>query len=469
MKYSSIRRLLPVLSIVLVIIFTPSVIKSQSVKYSLPQYVKYKLNNGLTVYLMEQHNVPVIVVSAVFDAGAVKDGERQGLASLTAEALMFGTEKYTKAELESNLEFLGASIGTGASLESASFSASFLKKDQDKVFEMAGQVLMKPVFNEQEFTKRYTRKKVELERAKESPGQVIGNYYSRYLYGNHPYGTATGGTPKGVENIKVQDLKDFYQKNYTLDRACIAIAGDFDVAAMKAQVNKYFGSWKTVKSTGQTIAAPSFNLQFPGILLIDKDNAIETRFMIGGKGIPRSNPDYIAVQVINTIFGGRFTSWLNDALRVNAGLTYGAGSNFTFNKLGGSFAISSYTRNETTVKAIDMAIDVLNMLHTKGIDEATLLSAKNYMKGGFPPRYETNSSKARLLTDMFIYGFDEKFINDFEKNVDAVTTEKAKEVISKYFPAKNLQFVLIGKASEIRDQVKKYGTLTEKNIKEEGF
>jgi len=116
-----------------------------------------------------------------------------------------------------------------------------------------------------------------------------------------------------------------------------------------------------------------------------------------------------------------------------------------------------------------MALDVLNKLHTNGIDEETLLSAKNYMKGGFPPRYETNASKSRLLTEMYIYGFDEKFINDFEKNVDAVTTAKAKEVINNYFPSKNLQFVLIGKASEIKDQVWKYGTLTEKKIKDEGF
>lgn len=469
MKNSSIKNIYQVFILTMVILVIPSLTNSQSVKYTLSPYVKYKLNNGLTVYLMEQHSVPLIVVSAVFDAGAVKDGEKQGLASLTAEALMFGTEKFTKQELESNLDFLGASVGTGASLESASLSASFLKKDQDKVFEMTSQILMKPVFNEQEFVKRFARKKVELERAKESPGQVIGDYYSHYLYGNHPYSTAVGGTPKSVENIKIQDLKNFYQKNYTLDRACIAIAGDFDVASMKAQVNKYFGSWKTAKASTGTIPVPSVNPQSPGILLIDKDNSIETRFLIGGKGLSRSNPDYIAVQVINTILGGRFTSWLNDALRVNAGLTYGAGSSFTFNKLGGSFAISSYTRNATTVEAIDMALDVLNKLHANGINEETLLSAKNYMKGGFPPRYETTASKARLMTEMFIYGFDEKFINDFEKNVDAVTIEKAKEVISKYFPSKNLQFVLIGKASEIREQVRKYGTLTEKNIKDEGF
>jgi zinc protease len=469
MKNLSKNKILKVFIITLAMLLIPSLTNSQSVKYTLPPYVKYKLNNGLTVYLMEQHSVPLIVVTAAFEAGAIKDGEKQGLASLTAEALMFGTEKFTKQELESNLDFLGANISTGASLESASLFASFMKKDQDKIFEMVNQILTKPAFNEQDFAKRYARKKVELERAKESPGQVIGNYYSHFLYGTHPYGTAVGGTLKSVETIKIQDIKDFYKKNFTLDRACISIVGDFDVTAMKAQVTKYFGSWKTAQSNSGNIPAPTIDPKSPGILLVDKDNSIETRFMFGGKGLPRSNPDYIAVQVINTILGDRFTSWLNDALRVNAGLTYGAGSSFRYNKLGGSFVISSYTRNATTIQAIDLAIDVLNRLHTNGIDEETLLSAKNYMKGQFPPQHETIASKARLLNEMFIYGFNEKFINDFVKNVDAVTIEKSKEVINKYFPSKNLQFVLIGKASEIRDQIKKYGTLVEKNIKDEGF
>jgi predicted Zn-dependent peptidase len=111
----------------------------------------------------------------------------------------------------------------------------------------------------------------------------------------------------------------------------------------------------------------------------------------------------------------------------------------------------------------------LDRLHTKGIDAETLESAKNYIKGQFPPDYETSGELARLLTDMFVYGFDESFINNFNKNVEEMTLTKAKEIIAKYFPKDNLQFVLIGKASEIRDRVKKYGEITEKEIKAEGF
>jgi predicted Zn-dependent peptidase len=201
------------------------------------------------------------------------------------------------------------------------------------------------------------------------------------------------------------------------------------------------------------------------VLLVNKDDANETTFMIGGPGVPRNNPDYVAMEVINTVFGGRFTSWLNDELRVNTGLTYGAGSNFSRLKSGGSFAISTFTATKNTEAAIDKALEVLNRLHTTGIDEKTLTSAKNYVKGGFPPRFETSGQLAGLLTQMFWYGFDESFINNFQKNVDALTVANAKEIVAKYFPKEALQFVLIGKSESIKKIAAKYGTVTEVQLK----
>jgi predicted Zn-dependent peptidase len=187
--------------------------------------------------------------------------------------------------------------------------------------------------------------------------------------------------------------------------------------------------------------------------------------MIGGPGVPRNNPDYVAMEVVNTVFGGRFTSWLNDELRVNTGLTYGAGSSFNRLKNGGSFAISTFTATKNTDAAIDKTLDVLNRLHATGIDEKTLTSAKNYVKGGFPPRFETSGQLAGLLTQMFWYGFDESFINNFQKNVDALTVGKAKEIVATYFPKNALQFVLIGKSENIKKIAAKYGPVTEIQLK----
>ena len=143
-----------------------------------------------------------------------------------------------------------------------------------------------------------------------------------------------------------------------------------------------------------------------------------------------------------------------------------AGSGFIPQKNAGVFRISTHTANKNTEQAIDKALEVLNRLHEKGVDETTLTSAKNYIKGQFPPEYETAGQLADLLTDMFWYGFTEDYINNFEKNVDGLNVAKANQIVQQYFPKNNLQFVLIGKASEIRNIAAKYGKVKEVEIKE---
>jgi predicted Zn-dependent peptidase len=331
------------------------------------------------------------------------------------------------------------------------------------------EIIADPVFDKSEFDKRKKRLLLQLERAKERPASVIGSYFNKFIFGEHTYGNPVGGTQDAVSAITIEAVKKFYKDNYKPAESAVAVVGDFKTAEMKEKVVKCFGSWQVTGSSKKPAQKPMPSFNKNRLLLVNKDDATETRFLIGGLGIKRSNPDYVAVQVINTILGGRFTSWLNDELRVNAGLTYGARSRFNAYKDSGTFAAGSFTRTPKTVEALDLALEVLERLHKKGVDAKTLDSAKNYIKGQYPPRFETSGHLADLLTGMFVYGFDESFINDFQKNVDLMTVDKAKEIVKKYFPIENLQFVLIGKASEIRDKVKKYGQLTEKEITAEGF
>jgi predicted Zn-dependent peptidase len=239
---------------------------------------------------------------------------------------------------------------------------------------------------------------------------------------------------------------------------------------MKAMISKMFGSWKNAGVSATNLAAyPIKPIENARVLLVNKEDARETTFLIGALGIRRDNPDYVAVEVINTVFGGRFTSWLNDELRVNSGLTYGARSSFIALKNSGTFAISTFTAVNTTQPTLEKAMQVLDRLHTQGIDENTLASAKNYVKGQFPPRYETTGELAALMTQMFWYGFNESFINDFQKNVDGLSLARSKEIINKYFPKDKLQYLLIGKSSEIKKIAEKYGPIVEKDIKADGF
>ena len=217
--------------------------------YKLPPYEKFKLPNGLVIYLMEQHEVPVISVSAILPAGAIYDGEQAGLASLTATGLKHGTQTMTKAKMDEELDFLGATISTYASKESAGLSAKFAAKDREKILGILKDILLNPVFDTAEFSKEKKRLLVSLEQQKESPRSVIGAYFDKFLYGDHVYGNIVQGKISTVIPLTAEDLKKFYVTNYRPDGSAISVAGDFNAKEMKARLTALFGGWKKGPTT----------------------------------------------------------------------------------------------------------------------------------------------------------------------------------------------------------------------------
>ena len=454
------KKLILMISLVLVI---PAITLAQT--YQLPDYTTFTLPNGLVVNLMEQREVPVIALSVILPAGAIYDGEKAGLASLTADALKLGTKNYTKTQLDEALDFVGANIYTFARKEYASLNAKFASKDKEDILNIIKEILLSPTFDATEYEKEKNRTLVALERQKESPRSIIQSYFDVLLYGDHVYGNIPQGTATTVGALKTADLKEFYATNYSPNGSAISIAGDFSSKEMKTRITKLFSEWK--KSTTEKTNLASSPLPKPSesrVLLVNKDDAKESTFYIGSLGISRNDPEFVDVSIINTLFGGRFTSMLNDELRVNSGLTYGANSRFDPLKHGGSFMISTFTANETTEAALDKTFEVLERLHSKGLDEKSLASAKNYVKGQFPPKYETVSQLSGLLGEMFWYDFDKSYINNFQQKVDALDLKKANDIIETYFPKDKLQMVLIGKASEIKKIAEKYGKVIETEI-----
>lgn len=436
--------------------------------YKLPEYTTFKLSNGLTVYLMEQHDVPVISASAILPAGAIYDNDKAGLASLTATALKHGTKNFTKTKLDEELDFIGADVNTYATKEYAGLSSNFAAKDKVKVLAIIKDLLLNPVFDPTEFNKEKSRLLVMLEQQKESPRSVIGSYFDAFLYGNHPYGNVISGINSTVSILTVEDLKNFYKTNYKPDNSAISIVGDFNTKDMKVVLTSLFSTWEKSTKEKENPATKAISIPTENrVLLVNKNDAKETTFYIGAPGISRNNPDFVAIEVVNTLFGGRFTSMLNDELRVNSGLTYGASSRFNTLKNGGSFVISTFTANKTTEAAIDKALEVMTKLHATGLNEKSLASAKNYVKGQFPPRYETAGQLSGLMTQMFWYNFDKSFIDNFEKNVDGLDLAKANQIIAKYFPKDKFQFIMVGKSAEIKKIAEKYGKVTEVDIKDE--
>lgn len=429
---------------------------------ALPPYKKVVLKNGLTLLLMEQHEVPIVSISAVVKAGSVADpAGKEGVAAITSALLRRGTQTRTADQFAEELDFVGGTFGSGTNVDATTVSAEFMKKDIVKGLDLVADALMRPSMTAEEVTKQIRQRVDGIKAAKDRAAGVIGTYFNRYLFGTHPYGRPTGGDETSLAAITRDDVASFYAAHYGPGSTIMAVVGDFVTADMEKQLTAHFGVWP-VKTVPAAVVADAAPVAGKRLLLVDKPDATQTYFRIGNIGISRSNQDRVLIEIVNTLFGGRFTSMLNTELRIKSGLTYGAGSSFAELKAKGPFAINTYTRNAATEQAIDLTLDTLKRLHEQGISEDELASAKAYLKGQFPPDIETSNQLAGVLADLTFHGLDEREINTYYTKIDAATMADVKRVIKTYFPLENLTFVLIGKASEIEAVAKKYAPVIDR-------
>jgi zinc protease len=298
---------------------------------------------------------------------------------------------------------------------------------------------------------------------------LVGDFGDAWLFRGQPYGRPVGGSEESLAAVTMDDVKRYYDTQVGGDRLIIAVVGDVDVADVRRLLEAAFGGLKRT-SAPAPVATAAPREQGRRVLLVDKPGATQTYFWLGNVGASRTDPARTAQAVVNTVFGGRYTSMLNTELRVKSGLTYGARSYFDRLSQPGSFAISSFTATETTVPAIDLALATLERLHREGLDAATLASAQSYMLGQFPPTIETNGALAGRLADLMLYGLGPEDVDEFASRVAAVDGAVVRSTIGRSFPAtKDLAIVLIGDAARIRGDAGRYGPVTEMKITDPRF
>lgn len=447
---------------------TPALAQPASLK--LPPYKRVVLPNGLTLLLMEQREVPIVSLNVVVRTGSVADpAGKEGVASLAAALLRKGTATRTADQFAEELDFIGASFGAGATVDSTSASAEFMKKDLAKGLDLVADALLRPTFPADEVTKIVAQRVDGIKAAKDRAAGVIGTYFNAYLYGTHPYGRPVGGDETTLAGITRDDVAAFYRAHYLPGSTVMAVVGDFAAADLEKEIVARFGTWAAGTAPAVKLA-DAVPVKGRRLLLVDKPDSTQTYFRLGNVGISRTNPDRVVIEIVNTLFGGRFTSMINTALRIKSGLTYGAGSSFAQWKARGPFIINSYTRNATTAQALDLTLETLKSLHEQGITEEDLNSAKAYLKGQFPPDIETSNQLADLLAGLVADGLDEREVDTYYAKIDGATMADVNRVIKQYFPLDNMVFVLIGKASEIEGLAKKYATqIDRKAIGAAGF
>lgn len=446
-------------------------VKAQEASVTLPAAVRSKLPNGMQVILVEQHEVPVVSFHFIIQAGSVLDPEgKEGLASLTAQLLRHGTATHSSQRIAEAIDFVGGTLELAVGHDFAEGHAEFVKKDVRTGIEILSDILRRPTFPLQEVRKLVDQEIDAVLQEKDEPEAVIEHFFEAYLFGRHPYSRPPEGDEISIAGIRRADIVRFYKTHYVPSAVTLVIAGDIASSEVEKLVIERFGSWKAAPPRPATKLDSPKRVRGHKLLLVDKPDATQTFFLIGNVGVERTNKDRPGLAIVNTVFGGRFTSMLNDALRVSSGLSYSASSDFELKKVAGPFSISSYTQNATTIQAIDLALAVLRELHAKGLTESQLISARSYLKGQFPLRLETSSQIARIFAELHFHALDEKEINGYYAQIDQVTLADTRRLIAEYYPLDDLVFVLIGKAAEIRPQLRKYAAhIDERPLSRPGF
>ncbi len=431
-----------------------------------PPFERVQLDNGTTLLLMERHDVPLIAFDARIRGGArVDPPDRFGLASLLAGLLEKGAGERDSLGFAQAVASVGGQIQTDASAEAISISGSFLARDSKLMIELLTDMLQRPRLEESELQALRARRIEFIRAAKDSDLSALTPIYgSAALFGSHAYGNPVVGSEQTLVNITAADVRQFYADHMGGDRLIVSVAGDFNSREMKRALTQALSKWRKAAKPLAEIA-PARSIEQRRVLLIDAPESVQSYFWIGNVGVARSDPRRASIDIVNTLFGGRFTSMLNSELRIRTGLSYGARSSFDRRTQPGPFQVTSFTRTETTIEAIDLALATLDRLHEGAIDDSMLTSSKTYVLGQFPLSFETAGHWASQLASLELYGLDTRYINDYANAVSAVQLADTKKVIGEVFPkSDSALLVVIGKADTLRDALKKYGPLREMKL-----
>ena len=294
-----------------------------------PAIERRTLSNGLPVWIVELHKVPVAEVSLVIKAGAAGDPvDKPGTASMTADLLDEGAGTHGALELADAIDYLGADVSTASSFDSSVVSLHVPVARLSDALALMADVALRPTFPEKELQRVRDERLTSLLQSEDDPEALISIAFPRLVYGRaHRYSAPSTGTAGALKSLTAADLRAFHRRFYVPGNAALIVAGDTTAAAVVPRLESAFGSW-----TGAAVAVPRLPAPAPAkarqVFLIDKPGAAQSQIAIGGVGVPRSTPDYFAIRVLNTVLGGAFTSRLNTNLREQHGYAYGASSTF---------------------------------------------------------------------------------------------------------------------------------------------
>jgi predicted Zn-dependent peptidase len=421
----------------------------------LPAVQRRELANGLRVLLLEAHDVPLVQVNLVVHAGSADDpAGRFGLASFTAGMLDEGAGTRSALEIADAVEFLGAELTTSSSFDASAVRLNVPARQLEQALPIMADVALRPTFPGAELERLRQERLTALIQTRDDPAAVAPPAFARVVYGGtHRYGTAAIGTTATLEAATADELRAFHAANYRPRNATLLVVGDTTPTAVLPLLERTFGAWRG----GDAVARPSLPAApqpaTREVTIVDMPGAEQSQIRIGAVGVARSTPDYFALQVLNTVLGGSFTSRLNQNLREEHGYAYGARSQFDMRRSPGPFTAAAGVQTDKTAESLTEFFNELRAIGEPiGADE--LAKAKNYLALGFPGDFETLGDLAARLEELVVYGLPDDYYADYTTKIGAVTAADVQRAAAEYIRPDRLAVVVVGDRRQIEGPIR---------------
>lgn len=427
--------------------------------FHFPAFLRHKLANGLEVLAARVAGVPLVSLELVASAGGQQDPRgKEGLAGLTAGVIDEGTQRRNALEIAAYVEQLGGYFAAGIDWDEGFLATGLLARHLPAGLDLLAEVATEPTFPEAEIERLRKQRLTELVRRNQDPSLLAEDRLAAVVYRGTVYDHPPAGLPGSLAALTRDDLVSFYRSHYTLSGSKLIAVGDLDPEALLRDVEERFAALPPgPPERPEIVPVPLDGIE---VHIVDRPGGAQTELRIGHAGVPRTNPDYIPLIVLNTLLGGKFTSRINLNLRERHGYTYGASTRFTPRLGPGPFVVDAAVATESTGAAAAETLAELRRIREELVEPRELEETLSYVSGVFPYTFQTASDLAKRLETLAVYGLPDDYFERYLKRLPTITREEILTVARRHLHPENIAVVAVGPAETLRPQLEPLGPVT---------
>ena len=444
---------------------TPSLLKSpeelvfKPLEATFPQIEPVRLENGMVVYLLEDHELPLFNLFALIRTGSIYEpDDKLGLAELTGVVMRTGgTRSMSGDKINEQLECIAGSIETSIGREVGTASLSVLKKDIDLGLRIFADVVMYPIFAQDKFDLAKKKKEEVIRRRNDNPRGIAFRELGRLVFHNNPRGRIA--TLKTIAHIKREDLVDFHRKYFHPSNIIVGISGDFKREEIITKIEELFKEWSAEEITFPSVVPPE-ELQGKSVNYAYKDLPQSTIAM-GHLAVSKTHPDFFPFRVLNFILGGGgFNSRLISEIRSNRGLAYSVGSFYRAEVDYGIFGTYCFTKSDSTAECINLILEMIGKVQKEGVSQKELEWAKSSIINNFIFEF---TSSAQIVSKKIAIAYDKLpkgFLEAYRERIAAVTVDEVNRVAEKYLHPDDIILMVVGNSKNFDKPLSEFGKVT---------